>query len=97
MTKVFRKRLRTPQWKLDEVRLDIEQGLLSKTEGPITVTPLEGRLYLVMDGHHRILESKAHSFEAEVLQEWRYVPYVLEIAETVVPLPYLEEVLEQGE
>jgi hypothetical protein len=59
--------LYSPQWKIEDTKKNLEKGLLSRTEGPITVSKIGPGKYYLMNGHHRVLQgiiSGKTSFEA---------------------------------
>lgn len=57
-------RLYAQGWKLDEVIENLEEGRLSRTNGPIEVVHIEHGKYLIINGHHRALEHEGATIEA---------------------------------
>lgn len=48
----------SPEWKINETVSDINEGRLSKSSGPPVVAKFSNRTgYILVDGHHRMLES----------------------------------------
>jgi len=48
--------LYSPRWKIDETRVDIAAGHLSRTRAPLRVTRMGRGKFFLMDGNHRVQE-----------------------------------------
>lgn len=61
------------KWKIEETIEDIEQGRLSQSSGAPLVAKFSNRSgYVLVDGHHRVLEEHPLNEVWVEVQDWKY-------------------------